>query len=219
MFEIFKESLLFKERKNIQILNYQFQKEFHCFSIAEDEAEKDIFLFQILRQEEKEKWKAFKETLQYGVQMILPDLKGFFGMNIVLFDLGESLKNFDTLTWKQLLLNHMTGMETGEKKIVKYGQAFSLIHKRIPEDFGKIDLNVHLPIFNNETEKMDLWIKQGLKKAASKEGVKEILFQDMGQLPLLDISNQEQQERLKKINFEKENEVLYFSHLQREQLN
>lgn len=156
-----------------------------------------LYSLSVIRREEVSVWKSFQEMLDYASKMTAQSLLGFYGFDILSLDLKKAAGNFQPLRFMELLVNHSKKLQPGESVLIPYASVYGLFKKRIPEDWGKLELKVYGEVFSKDPEQLDLALKRLVKTASENAEKKILLLQDYSFEPVFRFGSELQTERLK----------------------
>ncbi|MDP3920732.1 MAG: hypothetical protein Q8R76_08010 [Candidatus Omnitrophota bacterium] len=168
------------------------------FTVTSEGNEAALYFSSVIGRDESLTWKSYSEILQQGIKLAAASLRGLFGFEMLSTDLNEGVRSFKPAEFSQLLVNHGRKLEAGEKALVRYGQMFAVFHKRVDEDWAKIDFRHHVEVFLKETGRFDLHVKSLLRHMPA-EGENIAVIHDLGKKPIFQFGNEEQTERLRKL--------------------
>jgi hypothetical protein len=106
-----------------------------------------IFIAHLLIQEEALAFKAFEEWFKEGIRQAAEKVRGFYGLEGILLNLQE-LPGWHLPHFVTLLTQHASKLQTGEKKLIRYGGFIDIMTAWFPwvkagtaADIRKIDGN------------------------------------------------------------------------------
>ena len=102
-------------------------------------------------------------------------------MDLLIIDIQDGTRNFNLQNFSALLINHGRKLKPGEKKGIRYGQIFSILHKRAPADWGKLEVSYHVELIDPEKTKFESFLKK-MMKAGGENAV--YLIHDLGAKPV-----------------------------------
>lgn len=184
-----------------QKLNYlgRIPDKVFVFEALQGGEKKYIFLQTVICGAEDFVWQAWQDMFTHAFQTAAARMKGFFGFELLTLEDASGLANFNPAAFSQLLVNHSFKLENGHSRLVKYGQCYGILQKRLPEDWGKIDFKNPVEIFRAEA-KLDLHIKKIWRETARYQaGEKICLFHDLGTEPVFKFGREEQTSRLEQL--------------------
>ncbi len=157
-----------------------------------------------IRKEEKLLWVSFKDLVDRTIKTAAPQVKGYFGFEIISFSLEDKIESFQWNHLIQLLINKSKEMKVGEEQLIQYSSLFAIFKKRVDETWGRIELLIDAEVFNKEPHQLDLLIKKVVKEM-DPSTCKIVTISDLSYEPIMDFRNHEQRDRLKRF-FEKQKE-------------
>lgn len=169
------------------------------FDIVRGGEESSWLVAQILRKEEEIVWKSCQELLVRTLKESAASLRGFYGFELLMLELGDSLRNFQWDNFRQLIMNHARALNLGEEKMIQYTSLFGILKKRVNEEWGKIDYNWPLKIYSRPPEEMDLYIKKILEEAVTLNKPFKVMICDLSQDAIFKLSDDVQFQRLGKL--------------------
>lgn len=155
----------------------------------------DLILISCIHKEEEFVWKSFDEMLKSNLKICAPQILGFYGFQVIAFQLGESVQHFSPAAFQQLILNHARLLKPGEEVLIRFTSLFGILKKRIEESFGKIDYAAAVHLYAKPAAEWDLWIKKILKEAKEVGDSTKILIQDLSSDPIFRFGDEEQTAR------------------------
>lgn len=157
------------------------------FEVTGAEQTKPLYLAAVISREEKMLWQSFQDVLDYAASLAQNDLRGFFGVNVLIVDLKEGIRHFDPTGLAKLFVNH--GRELGPDRcaMIRYGQLYCLLQKRAPADWGKIELKTHVTIVDPEKNRMETFFKKMVRESGKETGAGYVLH-DLSTSPVFDLS-------------------------------
>ena len=117
------------------------------FEVKMGESSRTLCLATILSKEEKMAWQSFEGVLDHTAGLAQAGLRGFFGFEIVSAEL-QAMQHFNPQELSRLLINHSKELGAGEKKLIRYGQLFGLLHYRAPAEWGKLEIKTRIEFFD-----------------------------------------------------------------------
>lgn len=170
-----------------------------AFAAKSGEEKKYIFLQTVICGAEDFVWQAWQEMLEHALKAAAARVKGFFGFDLLTLEDAAGLANFNPAAFSQLLVNHSFTLANGQSRLIKYGQCYGILQKRLPEDWGKIDFKNPVEICRGEA-KLDLRLKKIWRETARYQDAERIyLFHDLGAEPVFKFGQEEQTSRLEKL--------------------
>ncbi len=162
--------------------------------------ERAFFISRIISVEESDAWKACEEMLSYSAKMASSQITGFYGLELISLNLHGGIQNFVSSACTQLIINHAKKMKPGDKSIFQYGSFLLALHKRIDNDWGKIDFKTYVEVFRKPRSQLDLLIKKKcreiLKNGSASRQTKSLIIVDLSEDSLFRFGEEEQTERL-----------------------
>jgi hypothetical protein len=159
------------------------------FLMVNEDSEKKLFLAAVICKEEKIMWQSFQDLLEQSTKLALTGLQGIFGLDVLSADIQEGTRHFNIQDFSALLINHGRKLKLGEQKHIRYGQIFSILHKRAPADWGKIDVDYHVEIVNPEKTPFERFMKNVMRQSG--EGNHIYLIHDLGINPVWNLEHEE----------------------------
>ncbi len=136
------------------------------FEVQDGEALGSLYLASVISRDEKTAWQSFQQVLDHTAMIAQNSMRGFFGFDVLTVDIQEGLRNFDPKALSQLWINHARELGPGEKKLIRYGQLFGLLHYRAPAEWGKVEVKTHV----------DFFTPQAASGEATEESVRDALL-------------------------------------------
>lgn len=157
------------------------------FDIAGETGVRPFFMTSIISREEKMAWQAFQDLLDYAVGMAQKEMAGLFGLDILSVDIQNGVKHFHAGDFGKLLVNHARNLAADCKTLIRYGQLFGLLHKRVPADWGKLEVKTFVEIIDPKKTRCDLYVRKLLRETS---GFAPSLYavQDMSLIPLWEVT-------------------------------
>ena len=156
---------------------------------GEGESEVDFFLASVISRAEKETLQSFRDLLDFSAKTAAQSLRGIFGLGVLSADLGDGIRRFNPKDFAALLTNHARKLENGAKVLVRYGQVFSVLHRRAPADWGKIDVTDPVELLDPEAVRAVSFLKK-MTRAAAPAGPAVFLLHDLGAKPVWDMNEE-----------------------------
>ncbi len=153
----------------------------------------------IIRKDEGLIWKSCEDLLDHAVKTAAAGMQGLFGFDLISFDLGAGIGNFNWTDFAALLVNKSRKLEVGGSVLVQYGSLFGILKKRVKEDWGKIDLHTSVEVFGKEPEQFDLCVNRLIKVSSEIQGPKILVILDLSAKPVFKFGLADQTERLHKL--------------------
>ena len=174
------------------------------------EAEKDgekisVFTLMFIRNEEKFFWESCCDLLDRAMTQAAAEVEGVFSFDLLSFDVHRELKTFSDQELSRLVINHGRRLAPGQERLIKYSSCFALLRKLSHEDWGKIVFKTAVEVFAKEPEKLDSLVKKVVTATTKQSGPKIIVIHDLSQEPVLNPTNQPQQEALAKVLAQQQN--------------
>lgn len=169
-------SIVYKKELTPKILRFEI--------IETEKSPRPLYLASIISKEEKMAWQSFQDVLEHTMGLAQNGLRGFFGLDVLCVDIQTGIRNFSPNDLSRLIINHARDLGPDQKKIVRYGQLFAILHYRAPAEWGKIEVKTHVEFFSQE-------IASSLSEHVSEASVREALLcgnvkkKSGGQLDLL----------------------------------
>lgn len=158
--------------------------------MTRDESENTLYLASVISTEEKMLWQSFQDLIAHSTKLAASSLQGIFGLDLLSCDIQEGVSHFNPQDFATLLINHGRRLSFGGKVLIKYGQIFSVLHKRAPADWGKIEVIYHVEIINAEKTKLSSFLKKMMNAAEGSQNP-VYLIHDLGVGPVWDLDREE----------------------------
>jgi hypothetical protein len=134
------------------------------FSVRRAGAEGILRLRTVIAAEEEDAWRACCDLLDASLRTASASVRGLFGWEIFSIGLGEDLASFRPENLARLLANHAAKLGTGQRQVVRYGQIFGVLHKRVAEDWGKMDWKAHVTVLRDPSAELGRLVRRELKE-------------------------------------------------------
>lgn len=158
--------------------------------MAGEETERMLYLASIISADEKMMWQSFQDLLGQSAKLASSGLQGIFGLDVLSADIQEGSRHFNLREFSALLINHGRTLGFGQQKLVRYGQIFSLLHKKAPADWGKMDVTDHVEIVDSEKITCPRFLKKMIR-AGGQEETAIYLIHDLSLKPVWDTGKEE----------------------------
>ena len=166
---------------------------------AEREGEAHVVLAaSLIRREEKFLWESAQDLLDGSMQAAQALVRGVYRFDLLNFDPHREMRNFSPQEFTQVIVNTSRRMTIGQQRLIKYSSAYGLLFKISEEEWGKIAFKPAVEVFNQEPDKLDLYLKRLVNLSLKFNGRKMIVVQDLSQQPIYDPANAQQRARLGK---------------------
>ncbi|MCB9800264.1 MAG: hypothetical protein H6757_05860 [Candidatus Omnitrophica bacterium] len=172
----------------------------YLFDVLSERGPARLILSTLIEKEQADIWKSCHAMLERTFKTAALGIKGFFGFDLITLDLHQGMQHFNWDMLSQLIANHCRKMQTGEVRLIQYASLYGVLHKRMQEDWGKIEFKSGIEVYTQAPEKFDLHLKKMLREAADRKGEKPDVFlvSDFGQMPIFKFGDETQTGRLKK---------------------
>lgn len=162
----------------------------------------------LLAAEEADAFSSVKDMIMVRLKSAALNVKGFYGLRLLSFNLQKGVTGFQAGDFEALLANYAKTLEIGAKRIFQYGSFIFQLHKRVPEEWGKIDFAHSVLIYRNAPEKLDLSLKKmvsaACENATYRDYEKIVLIKDLSKRPLFRFGDETQTARLSEFLHKKE---------------
>lgn len=137
------------------------------FDVVRDAVPHPFYLVAIISREEKMSWQSFQDLLSHAAGLAQKDMLGLFGLEILSVDIQNGVRHFNTGDFSKLLVNHARNLLPDTKVLIRYGQLFGLLHKRVPAEWGKIVLKTFVEIVDSAKIRPELFVRKLLRETGS----------------------------------------------------
>lgn len=153
---------------------------------------------QMIRPDEKDTWLAYFDMLKASVQTAASAVEGFYGLQILDTGWPEAMRHFDLSSFTIILIQQARKLGVGERTGLRYCGLTAMLHKRIPERFGKIELKHPVMSYTQEFAKLDLFVGK-MNRALPVDAPGIVLIEDLSRDPIFKFGMESQTERLQKL--------------------
>jgi len=167
------------------------------FEVEQGEDKGSVITCAVVVKDEALLGRSFADLVSHIAQISASQLQGFFEWNLLAFDLAGGKAGFSAEDLVSLLVNKARKLETLEETVVRYGNFFSILKKRMKESWGKLEVVISLETFNKLPSQLDLLVK---KLIGTTEGIAQpswIVIHDLSSTPLFRFGEEEQTERMR----------------------
>ena len=160
------------------------------FEVTCETEARPLYLAAVISRDEKMAWQSFQDLLGRAVELAQGGMTGIFGLEVLSVDIQSGVRHFNAPEFSQLLINHSKGHTAEFKILIRYGQLFCLLHKRVPADWGKVELKTHVEIVDPGKIRAELFVKKILRESGQEPGA-IYWIHDLSANPLWDLSKEE----------------------------
>ena len=156
----------------------------------------------IIRKDDKYVWEACDDLLGRAVKDASHSVYGVYRYDLLGFDVHREINAFNFQDLTTLVVNHSRKLDNGQEELIKYCSSYGMLRKMSTQDWGKTVFNSNVEVFNNEIEKLDLYVKKFLSVGSINRKFKEpvtVVINDQSLNPVFDKKNEVQCDRLKKM--------------------
>ncbi|MDA9101058.1 hypothetical protein N9K06_00130 [Omnitrophica bacterium] len=153
------------------------------FEVTREELCRKFFLHSFMSEDDRLTWKAVCDLLDFSVKTAAQMVKGFYGFEVISAEMDENLRNFQPREFAKLLANHAAAMAPGQKRLIRFTQVYGILHKRIPEQWGKIDLSIEIEATAKARIKQSNYLKKIWKKTIGLHKDSLLLLHDLSAQP------------------------------------
>ncbi len=164
------------------------------YQVRQAENVRSIFLASMVLKEDVLAWQSFREMFEGILKMAASQMRGFYGLELIFFDLNEGFSSFHLGNLTQLLVNHSKKLESGNQMLVRYASLWMILSKRTHGDWGKIDFKSRVEIIS-KPDQLHLFLKKCLKDSETQlKSSSQPLFviSDLGQIPVFKFGSEDQ---------------------------
>ena len=159
------------------------------FEVTDETGTKPLYLAAIISRDEKMAWQSFQDLLGHAVDLAQSSMLGIFGLEVLSVDIQNGIRHFKAEDFSRLLINHSRAQGAAVKTLIRYGQLYGLLHKRVPADWGKIELKTHVEILDPAKTRSGLFAKKTLRESGQEPGA-IYWIHDLSATPLWDLSKE-----------------------------
>jgi len=149
------------------------------FRVVTEEGERALYLTAVISKDEKPMWQSFQELLSHSVKLAAQSMQGIYGLDVLSANIQQGIQHFNIQSFAALLMNHGKQLSYGQKKLIRYGQVFCLLHKRAPADWAKFEISDHVEIVDFEKTRLYTFLKK-VFKAGNQDSGAIYLIHDLG---------------------------------------
>ncbi|MFA5117314.1 MAG: hypothetical protein WC695_00510 [Candidatus Omnitrophota bacterium] len=159
----------------------------------------DFLALNFIRNDEILLWDAVEDFVKRSTIDATSSVRGVYIFDLLAIDIYREIKSFKHSELTGVIINEAGRLSPGKAALLKYSSVYALIHKKIDEDWGKINFKTAVDVFKDKAEYLDLLIKQLLKDYTFSRVPVILLLNDLSLNPIFDPQNQTQQARIKKV--------------------
>ncbi len=170
----------------------------HHFRLYEESRAHSLFCAWMILKEDALAWTSFRELWDQTVRLAAAQMQGFFGLELIFFDLKEGLSSFHPGNLAQLIVNHSKKLDLGAQILIRYASLWMVLSKRTVEDWGKIDFKSRMDMVSKPGQ-LDLTLKKMTQEVSGfgKESQPPLfLIMDLGEMPVFKFGSEEQTDRI-----------------------
>jgi len=158
-----------------------------------------LLVLNFIRNDEKILWDAVEDFVKRSTISATSSVRGAYVFDLLTIDIHKEIKTFKHAELSAVIINVASKLAPGEIKMIKYSSVYALIQKTIDVDWGKLTFKTAVDVFKDKPDYLDILIKQLLKDYVFAHDPVILLLNDLSQNPIFDLTNENQQARIKKV--------------------
>ncbi|MCX5714798.1 MAG: hypothetical protein NT033_08380 [Candidatus Omnitrophica bacterium] len=175
------------------------EEKFRQYKAIREDQSCSLLALNFIRNDEKILWDAVEDFVKRSTINAAFSVHGAYIFDLLTIDIHKEIKTFKHAELTAVIMNVASKLAPGEIKMIRYSSVYALIHKITAEDWGKITFKTAVDVFKDKPDYLDILIRQLLKDYTFSHDPVILLLNDLSQNPILDLKNETQQARLKKV--------------------
>jgi hypothetical protein len=191
----------FKHLPRFDAIEYKgfIENKIQWYEVSRQDMQGTVLSSMIIRKDDKFMWESCDDLLSRSVKDAAFSVHGVYRYDLLGFDAHREINAFNFQELTVIIVNHSRQLECGQERLIKYCSSYGMLRKLSAQDWGKTVFNANVDVFNNDVEKLDLYIKKFFTVNRNLKEPVTAVINDQSLEPIFDKNNELQCARLKKM--------------------